>query len=54
MIKTLLAAIALASVLAACGNDASKKGPAPAPSTTTPATPTPTPPPAEKKVEPKK
>ena len=44
MIKTLLAAIALTFLLAACGDNASKKGPAPAT----------TPPPAEKKTEPKK
>jgi len=43
--KVLLSAIALAIFLAACGDDASKKGTAP--STTTP-------PPAEKKTEPKK
>ena len=49
MIKILLAALAVSFLLAACGDNASKKGPAPA--TTTPA---PTPPPAEKKVEPKK
>jgi PBP1b-binding outer membrane lipoprotein LpoB len=42
--KILLSATALALLLAACGDNASKKGPA-APAT---------PPPAEKKVEPKK
>ena len=43
--KVLLSAITLALLLAACGDDASKKG---SPS------PTPTTPPAEKKAEPKK
>ena len=46
--KVLLSAIAMALLLAACGDDASKKGTA-----TGTATPT-TPPPAEKKAEPKK
>jgi nitrous oxide reductase accessory protein NosL len=58
MIKTLLAALAASFLLAACGDNASKKGPAPsstpssAPSSA-PATP-PSTPPAEKKTEPKK
>ena len=43
--KVLLSAIALGLLLAACGDDASKKG---SPN------PTPTTPPAEKKAEPKK
>jgi hypothetical protein len=41
MIKILLAALAASFLLTACGQDASKKGPAPAT----------TPPPAEKKTE---
>ena len=41
--KILLPAIALALLISACGDNASKKGTA-----------SPTPPPAEKKVEPKK
>lgn len=41
--KVLLSTIALALLISACGDDASKKG-----------SPTPTPPPAEKKTEPKK
>ena len=44
MIKTLLAAIAATFLVAACGDNASKKGPAGAT----------TPPPAEKQAEPKK
>ena len=42
MIKSLLLAVAVAFVVSACGDDASKKGPGT------------TPPPAEKKAEPKK
>ncbi len=45
--KVLLPAIALAIFLAACGDDASKKGPATGTTTTTP-------PPAEKKADPMK
>ena len=44
--KVLLSAIALALLIAACGDNASKKG-SPSPTPTTP-------PPAEKKAEPKK
>ncbi|HEV3009987.1 MAG TPA: hypothetical protein VGX52_13205 [Burkholderiales bacterium] len=44
MTKFLLCVAAATFLLAACGDNASKKGPSPAP----------TPPPAEKKAEPKK
>ena len=47
MIKALFLALAASFFLAACGDDASKKGTTPAPST-------PSSPPVEKKVEPKK
>jgi hypothetical protein len=46
--KVLFATVAIALLLAACGDNASKKGAAPGTATPT------TPPPAEKKAEPKK